>query len=171
MSLADSYILGKHSDLLDPDLTQEEVNEKSLFIYDQEELIRKTEVRISKYELDFLINSVKEDSPREFWLRVLKKLIKKYFLNSLKSLLNDEYPTFNQRREIIDLLIFMKTKMPMIVKEKKIDQDIERNRLKEIMNEVESPDSIRYALKYIDKTSLNRFVKEIIKESKQDYED
>lgn len=169
MSLADSLILGKLTDLLDPELTQEEKNEESLFIYNQEELIKKINVRISKYELDFLIDEVKEKSPLEYWLRVLKVLIKKYSLNPLKSLLNNEYHTLGQRGVIINLLYFMKVELPKTVIEKRISVNLNRNKLKNLFKNMTVPKSFLYTLKYIDNDSLERMLKEIIKESKQEY--
>jgi len=169
MSLADSLILGKLTDLLDPELTQEEKNEESLFIYNQEELIKKISVKISRYEIDFLVDEVKEKSPLEYWLRILKTLIKKYSLNPLKSLLNNEYHTLNQREVIIELLYFMKVELPKIVIEKRISISLDRTTLKSLFKNTMTPKSFLYTLKYIDNDSLERMLKEIIKESKQEY--
>jgi len=164
MSLIDSVLLGKLADDIDGEDTQEEVNEESLFLYNQNDLLKSISEKISRYELVYLLNQVKI-SYNEYWLDVLKEIINVYDLNSLKHYLTDNIDIPNFNMEIKRLLLFLKLKINyksfkgMSTYEKYIAEN--RQVIEKKLMEFNPPLLMKLAIDYIDNESLGRFLSKI----------
>jgi len=174
MGLEDSYILGQLSDEIDADESASEVNERSLFQYNQSQVLGSLNKRISKYELKFLLKEIK-DSNDEFWALLLRSIIKTYSLNSLKPYLSEGFEVFDIRSETIKLLIFIKSLMMTLIDNGDIDENSNRRTLEGVFNDAEVvsivPFLMKKAMMYIDNESFKAFLSTVVKESKKEYKD
>jgi len=104
----DSYaVLGNTLDEFENEESQEDLNVKSIHMYHQRRLLDMIPERISRYELKYLFEELSRTTP-EFWMLVLKKIIKVYTLNSLRPYTIDGYSTIDLVRETRRLLVFIK---------------------------------------------------------------
>lgn len=172
MGLEEHLILGKLSDELESDIPQEEINELSIFQYNQFQLITFIGERISKYELKFLLDELK-DSNEEFWTLVLGKIIGKYSLNSLKPYLSSGFRMFNIKTEIPKLLYFLKIDFIDIIIDKKINTDITRKELFRLLKSTNNiiPKLFIRSINLIDNESFEGLVRILINESKLEFSD
>lgn len=168
MGLENSIFLGYLPDEEESEETQEEVNERSLKLYNQSQLIDGISKRISRFELRLLLENLK-NSNDEFWILLLKVIIKEYSLNPLKLYLAEGFSGFNRIREIKKLLIFIKILLIEKIIDKELKQDIFRSEFETFINSLDPPELMRVSIKLIDTESLEFFIRHIILESKSDY--
>jgi hypothetical protein len=169
MGIQDSLILGITSDEMDSNLDQDEINEISLYLYDQEELLRKVKERMSKYMLEFYIEKIPAEDI-EFWSIMLQEIIQVYSLNSLKPYMAEVFRTPELGKNIKDLLWFVKTDLITNTVEN-ITIDTTREKLVELLKSWKAPILLVYAINMNDGGSLDSFKKAIVQESKMDYPD
>jgi len=161
----DSYaVLGNTLDEYDTDDTQEDVNENSIHMYHQKRLLDMISERISKYELKYLFEELCRTTP-EFWMLVLKEIIKVYSLNSLKPYTFDGYTTIDIVKETRRLLVFIK----IILMQEKITSNFSREEITDKLKKLNSPELMNKAISFIDNESLRNFLKVVEIESKKDY--
>lgn len=164
MGLNDYAVLGNTLDEYDNDETQEDMNENSIHMYHQKRLLDMISERISKYELKYLFEELSRTTP-EFWMLVLKEIIKVYFLNSLKPYTFDGYSTIDLVKETRRLLVFIK----IILIQEKIFSNISREEITDKLKKLNSPLLMSKAIEFIDNESLKSFLKVVEIESKKDY--
>lgn len=163
----DSYaVLGNTLDEYDNDDTQEDVNERSLQMYYQRRLLDLISERTSKYELKYLFEELSRTTP-EFWMLVLKEIIKVYSLNSLKPYTFDGYSNIDLVKETRRLLVFIK----IILTQEKITSNISREDITDKLKKLNSPLLMNRAIDFIDNESLKNFTKTLEIESTKDYEE
>lgn len=161
----DSYaLLGNTLDEYDNDETQEDVNMNSIHMYHQKRLLDMIPHRISKYELKYLFEELSRTTP-EFWMLVLKEIIKTYTLNSLKPYTVDGYSTIDIVRETRRLLTFIK----IVLVQEKINSSFSREEITDKLKKLNSPELMNRAIRYIDNDSLSSFLKKVSSESKEEY--
>ena len=166
----DSVILGRLVDEIESEDDQTDLNERSLFLHDQEVLIKSIDRKISKYELTFLLEQIK-DSSDEFWVSLLKKIIRCYSLNSLKTILSTTSSS-DLTQSILRLLIFIKIELVNYIEDKMLKvEDLDREKLEEIIISMDSGNSELFmvTLSYLDKESLHRMIHKLVNESKMEY--
>lgn len=160
MSLDDSVLTGRLVDN-ESDETQEEVNEESLFLHDQRDLLEKiSDKDVSKYEIDYLIDNLEEgEASRMYWGTLLKECIKVYGLNTLKLFLATEFE-IDKIPEVKNLVRFLKGRLPQIL----IDEPLPTNRedIIKFLKKYESPHMLIYAIDTMDRESLEKFKKYFI---------
>jgi hypothetical protein len=154
MSLEDSVILGLQADPSISDETQEDVNESSLWISDQKDLLESVSDKyISRYEIDFLMGNV-SDSNGIYWNDVLKEIIGVYHLNTLKFFLEDE-STSDKIIEIKKLLRFLKVDLQTALL---VDSfPLYRDEIKNYLKKYDAPRYMIFAINTIDKEDLENF--------------
>lgn len=161
----DSYVvLGNTLDEFENEESQEDVNINSIHMYHQRRLLDIIPERTSKYELKYLFEELSRTTP-EFWMLVLKKIIKVYTLNSLKPYTFDGYSTIDLVNETRQLLVFIK----VILVQEKIDKDLSRKEITDKLKKLNSPPLMDLAMNYIDNESLETFLKTISVESRKEY--
>lgn len=166
----DNYVfLGSLPDDEEAEETQEEVNERTLNLCNQSQLIDAVEKRVSKSEFIFLMENLKE-SNEEYWMTILMVIIKEYALNPLKLYLAEGFGSINKIDETKKLLMFIKLKLIDAVFEKSINLDIDRESFTKFVYELEPPKFMKITLRYVDNDSLKILIKRLIKESKSEYE-
>ncbi len=168
----DDPVLGRVTDFEENEIPQEIISGESLFIYNQNELLKSIKRRISKYELKFLIDEVK-DSNIEYFREIIKLLSSHYSLNSLRSFLTPSFTKLDFRKETIKLLYFLKVYLLEKLFEYNINEDhfSNMNDFESFLNEknIRVVPMFRFALKYIDRESFQSFISKIISESKSQY--
>ena len=158
-SFLDSEILG--SVVIDgEDETQEDVNEESILIHDQSDLIDLIRADdYSKHEIIFLINNVAENSNNAFWSLAFKEILKTFSLNTLKNFVTP-YLTDNERDEVIQLIKILKIDL----KDKLMVEKFPESR-EEILKYIESIEInsklLSYAIRTVDNEDLKKFIKKI----------
>jgi len=161
----DSYaVLGNTLDEYNDEESQEDVNINSIHMYHQKRLLDSISHRISKYELKYLFEELSRTTP-EFWMLVLKEIIKVYTLNSLKPYTIDGYSTIDIVRETRRLLVFIK----IILTQAEIKSSFSRKIITDKLKKLNPPELMNIAIKYIDNDSLEDFIKTIELESKEEY--
>lgn len=176
MGLENSYILGQLEDDIDSSESQISINERSLFLYDQSELIRSIKKRLSKYEIKFLLDKTK-DSNEEFWILLLNTLIKHYSLNSIKPYLSEAFKLLDIKKDTVDLLVFIKFTIMKLIDKGTIDRNMSRKVFENIVSSLNSnekidiPRFIKDIILYTDNESFNFFRDRIIKESAMSYDE
>lgn len=170
MGLEDYVFLGYLSDEEEAEETQEEVNERSLHLYDQSQLIDGIGKRMSRSELRLLMERLK-NSNDEFWTLLLKIIIKEYSLNPLKLYIAEGFSGMNRIREIKRLVIFIKIILIERVIDKGVDININRGEFEDFISDLKPPELMRLSIKLIDRESFGLFIKKIFSESKEDYTD
>lgn len=171
----DDIVLGRVVDFEENDISQEELNSDSLFLFDQHNLIKCAKYRISKYTLNYYLNALSH-CDTDLWKIVLKELIKVYSLNSLKDFLIDSFPTeISLQVEVPKLIYFIKVDLIDYIINKNLDIEHLRNRnpfLKEISDELgldKIPYLFKYCMNYIDKESYLRMISRIIRDKFAEY--
>ena len=159
MSLLDSPILGRLTDFEEDVETQDEINEESLFEYDQRSLLDSIrDLTISKYDVEFLLERV-DSSYGEFWGVCLKEIIHVFSLDTLKNFLFDEF--IPEKIEETKLLIrFLKCVLPYALRDESLPVD--REGILEFFNKLQQPGYMKYAIDTIDRDSLERFKRVIL---------
>jgi hypothetical protein len=161
----DSYaVLGNTLDEYDDEDTQEDVNINSIHMYHQKRLLDSIHNRTSRYELKYLFEELSRTTP-EFWMLVLKEIIKVYTLNSLRPFTIEGYSNIDIVRETRKLLVFIK----VILVSEKIDITISRKEFKDKLEKLNPPELMRIAIDFIDDESLKSLIKTLVRESRQDY--
>ena len=162
------FVLGRLSDPASSPDTQEEINAESLYLYDQDKLIRAIELRVSKYTLDFYLENLIE-APREYWLLLLRKIINVYNLNTLKLHLSEGFDSnIELQDEIIKLVYFLKVDLPLFLFDKKIKDTISFDEFRKLISTHEEfPYLFKWSILYIDLESYNLFIKQAVSESKE----
>lgn len=161
----DSYaVLGNTLDEFENEESQEDVNVNSIHMYHQKRLLDIISERISRYELKYLFEELSRTTP-EFWMLVLKKIIKVYTLNSLKPYTFDGYSTIDLIKETRRLLVFIK----IILVQEKISSSFSRKEITDKLKKLNSPELMNVAMRYIDNESLEAFLRTVESESKKEY--
>lgn len=161
----DSYaVLGNTLDEYENDESQEDVNINSIHMYHQKRLLDLVSERVSRYELKYLFEELSR-TPPEFWMLVLKEIIKIYSLTSLKPYTIDGYSTVDIVKETRKLLVFIK----IILTQEKISSDFSRKIITDKLKKLNPPKLMNIAMNYIDNESLEKFLKVIEDESKKEY--
>ena len=111
--------LGKLTDEIDNSISQDVVTENALRQKDREDLIdlvskRTTETTL-KYYFITLSNPL-EKEPVEYWVDVMKSLVKYYHLMSLKVFLSDSFIINNYEIQVQRILKYLKTKSLVVNK-------------------------------------------------------
>lgn len=161
----DSYaVLGNTLDEYDNEDSQEDVNINSIHMYHQKRLLDMISKRISRYELKYLFEELSRTTP-EYWMLVLKEIIKVYALNSLKPYTLDGYSTIDLVKETRRLLVFIK----IVLVQEDIGTDFSRKIITDKLKKLNTPKLMDIAIKYIDNDSLEKFLTVIVSESKEEY--
>jgi len=161
----DSYaVLGNTLDEFENEESQEDVNVNSIHMYHQKRLLDIIDERISRYELKYLFEELSRTTP-EFWMLVLKKIIKVYTINSLKPYTFDGYSTIDIVKETRKLLVFIK----IILVQEKISSNFSRKDITDKLKKLNSPNLMNVAMRYIDNESLESFLRTVESESKKEY--
>lgn len=161
----DSYaVLGNTLDEYENDESQEDMNMNSIHMYHQKRLLDIISERISRYELKYLFEELSRTTP-EFWMLVLKEIIKVYSLTSLKPYTIDGYSTVDIVKETRKLLVFIK----IILMQEKISSDFSRKMIADKLKKLNPPILMNIAINFIDNESLEKFLKVIEDESKREY--
>lgn len=170
--LLDDQVLGRVADFEDNEIPQDIISGESLFIHNQNELLKSIKRRISKYELDYLMDQVKT-SNNDFWREVIKRVSGYYTLNSLRSFLTPSFTKLDFAKETIKLLYFLKVRLPEVLFDNNIDYDFfsEANDFEKFLEEkkINIVPFFKFVLKYIDRDSFREFIRTIISESKTPY--
>ena len=153
--LTDSEILGRSE--ADWDLKQEDLDRESLLYHDQRELLEKVgDKDLSKYELRFLLDQIKE-SDRLYWTKLFSEIIRVFSLNTLTSFILRDV-SLSRIKEINSLLIFLKETIPeAIIIDNKIPR--EREPLIEFVKNLNGNQFLIFALETMDNDDINRFIK------------
>jgi len=168
MGLESNIFLGYLPDEEEAEETQEEVNERSINLYNQSQLIDGISKRLSRFELRLLMENLK-NSNDEFWTLLLKIIIKEYSLNPLKLYLAEGFSGFNRIREVKKLLIFIKIILIEKIIEKGLNIDVARGEFETFIQDLDPSELMGVSIKLIDTESLRFFIRAIIAESKSDY--
>lgn len=173
----DDPVLSRLTDYSVSDDQQEETNKVSLFLYDQKMLLKCIKVRVSKYTLQFYIDNIKNGNmTQSYWLIVLREIINKYSLNSMKLFLTNIENVDNISNKIIDLLYFIKNDLIeyFFVNKLYLKDYIPKDEfINTITNsDINIPYLFKWAMVYIDKESYDSFIDEVLRESSEyDYSD
>lgn len=170
MGLESNIFLGYLTDEEGDDETQEEVNERTLNLYDQSQLIDSIGRRVSRFELRLLMENLKFSND-EFWVLLLKVIIKEYSLNPLKLYLAEGFSGFNRAREVKKLLVFIKIILIEKIIDSGLNPDITRGEFETFIESLNPPELMRVSIRLIDSNSLKSFIRALIIESKSDYSD
>jgi len=158
MSLEDSILSARLVDEESDDETQIEVNEESLFLHDQRELLEKiSDKDVSKFEIDYLITNLEAgESSRMYWGTLYKECIKVFSLNTLKIFLSTEFD-IDKIPEVKQLVRFLKGELRQIL----IDDPMPTNRedILKFLKKHKSPHMLIYAIDTVDTESLEKFKK------------
>jgi len=144
------------------------VEEEMAFLNSKDLLFSITK-KTSKYELQFLLDELEKKGNSQFWLVVLKQIIKVYSLNSLKTYLSIGNSIDDFSSEIKKLLLFIKTKLVLKFEYDKIPLTISRVELKKLLIEMNASKLLRIAIRDIDNESLSIFLNVLVRESQSDY--
>ena len=161
MGLQDSLILGALADEIDQDDTQIEINEESLYNYDKQTLYENIKNRISKYDLEFYFEQI-PDTDINYWMLILQQMIKVYHLNSLKVFLPEGFITDDLSKHIINLVYFIK--YILLTSDKEISISLDRESIRNILEELKCPKLVLYFIMLTDNESLKLFLKRIVYE-------
>lgn len=154
VSIDESYLLGRLPDSEDGTETQEEVNEESLNLHNQRDLLDQISSKtVSRWEIKFLVDEVRE-ADGIFWAVCLKEIIQVYGLTTLKMFLDDELSK-DKINEVSELLLFLKFYLPDRIIDKKLPYS--REDMITYMEKAKAPHYIIFALQTIDRDSFGRF--------------
>jgi hypothetical protein len=160
LSIDESVILGHYLLHSDAGEDQDDIMVEALLQHDQRDLLDKiADKRISKYEFNFLIDSV-DGSDGVFWSTVLKEIINVYSLNTLKNFLDDSLDT-ESIVNVIGLLKYLKGRLPDInIYDEKIPTT--RDALVGFLTRYGAPHWLMFAINTIDNYDLSKFVEYFI---------
>ena len=145
--MLNSVILGQLADASD-DNTQEEVSTEALYFHDANELLQKIcDKEVSKYEINFLLESVCSSQTGTYFSTLLKKLIKTFCLNPLKVFVDYEL-TQERIDETVRLVRFLKCELPYIIEDEQLP--FERKELIEFLNKYQAPHYLIFSLETMD---------------------
>lgn len=151
---------------------QTELNWQLLYSFDQEKLLQCIKNRVSKYFLNDYLDDLKY-SPKEYWRNIVLREIISHYALPLKLFLSEGFEIdIDIKMEIFKLIRYLKIDLLDKVYEqfKKQEKVLNEEFLKFIKTIDElSPFLFRWSMTYIDRESLERFVKIILEESKQPY--
>ena len=173
----DSTILGRKVDPSVTDVPQEMLDTESLFLFDQQNLVKAVRERVSIFMLNDYIEDLYE-SPIEYWKNILlREIVSYYSLNTLKLYMSEIFSNIDIKNEIINLLRFLKGDFLKLIKEK-FPKEVQNNQTEDLdYNEVKvwiteqvqtSPFLFVMAIGSIDSLSFELFIQTVIDESSQD---
>jgi len=171
MGIMDDVVLGVITDLDVNEYTQEEVNEESLFLFDQNNLLKSVKLRMSAYSLYYYFNVLK-DSEDLYWKRFLREIISHYSINSLKPYLSEGYPTnmdlINQTKL---MYYFIKISLIKTLEEHREYAVTSKENLEILIieNDLNPPKLFKIAMLGIDNESFDLFMKTILYERTKEY--
>ena len=167
--------LGKLTDEIDNSISQDVVTENALRQKDREDLIdlvskRTTETTL-KYYFITLSNPL-EKEPVEYWVDVMKSLVKYYHLMSLKVFLSDSFIINNYEIQVQRILKYLKTNLVVKIIEKTVTNKTTRDELEKIFSEDEDcPFLLKWGIKFIDRQSYDLFINVVFDEFHRPFEE
>ena len=177
MNILDDPILGTLVDEIESDYSQEDVNQQSLYVHNQIELLDAIDKRKSKYELSYYVDNVSY-LDLDYWVRLLKEVIRFYSINSLKIYLADEFQNNAQfdlakfQKDVKSLILAIKIDLIDYIKDGKLVEMFDREAFYQFLidNNIQSSLLI-WAINYIDVESFEEFRDKLFNEAKQEYEE
>lgn len=191
MNIFDYELMGRLIDEMgEDDITQEQLNEMKIREADALTFLNNISKRLSKYSLNYYIDEFKvdekllEEDPesyyqedfrkRDFWLLVLRKIIKNYKLTCLSLFLHKMFDMSDLPNQIIQLLTFIKLDIIEKCSGEKEDKiiDLEKDiKTPEDMLTYNSdaPILFKWAMKYITEDDFLSFVDIVKKEMRSEY--
>jgi hypothetical protein len=171
--MVDDLVLGRMTDFEDNEIPQEIISAEALFLHYQNQLLKLIKKRISKYELDFLINEIKT-SDISFWREVIRRLASTYTLNPLRSFLTPSFTRLNFINETIKLLYLLKIELPEKLSENNIRNHEYFSRKEDFEKFLEEKNIkpvafFKFSLRYIDMANFQEFIRKIVNESRLTY--
>lgn len=158
-----SSVIGRLSDEIDNVKPQCEIDEESLHMVDQQDLLKCMSRRSSEYELTYLFKQVKSDDVA-YWETLLSTVIKNYSLNSLKLFVEKVSRNFDLKTELIKLIIFIKVNLIRHFELNELVTNLNREYYTEIISKLKPPFLMKHTLLFIDNESLDLFIKKLKKE-------
>lgn len=172
--LEDTKIIGKISDPINNEFSQEMINSISLYEVNKNNLLDSIKYRISRFELSYLLDELKDSLvEKEYWLDVLKEIINVYKFNSLKIFLsNDRLIDKDISIEIMNLVKFIKINLIEMFEDKEIQLVDNMGVMYKKLKEKENVSKLFLrGLLFVDIDSYDQMVKILDNESKQDYKE
>jgi len=167
----DDLVLSTLPDKSIDDSVMEEENAKSLYLYDQNMLLKSINLRISRSTLSYYIENLKR-SPVGFWIRSLRNIISVYSLNNLKLFLNDTERVEDLSSKIKDLLLFVKVDLIdyLFLNKFYTKNYMEKEEFLSLIrkSELNIPYLFKWVMVYIDKDSYDLFIKRVLEESSEE---
>jgi len=157
--LLDFQILGSLSDEIESVEDQCDISNNAIIEMNKISLYNLIDKRTTLYELNYFIDQLRGLVDTEYWISILKQIIKVYSLNPLKNLLYIQYDV-DVKSMCIRLLRFIKIELI---------GNLGGGELKDIISKINHPKIIDYILRFIDLDSLKKFTEKIDEESKKIY--
>ena len=142
-----------------------------------EEFYKTINKRKSKYELSYYVDNVSY-LDLDYWVRLLKEVIRFYSINSLKIYLADEFQNNAQfdlakfQKDVKSLILAIKIDLIDYIKDGKLVEMFDREAFYQFLidNNIQSSLLI-WAINYIDVESFEEFRDKLFNEAKQEYEE
>ena len=172
MGLEEHEILGSLVDEMDSEESQEDFNYELLKIHDSQEFLNQLKRRMSRYMISFYLGRDLEEIMPTLWKKMLNELIRVYSLNALKVYLSPGMEPIDFNEQIRKLMIFIKYSVINLAIDGKISYFMNVEEFKNLLKgQSNIPTFMTYFLDYSDIESLNRFIKKVVDESKEEYEE
>jgi len=169
MSLFDDRIFGLTIDENDDTgISQEDLSEVILASYERNQLLRLCDKRVTPSLVKYYINEI-DNEDEIFWEKMLRRLVNVYFLFNLRLFLT-EIRISSFEEHVIDFVKDIKINIPQDIVERKITKDTTRDELEDLlMGDKKYKTFLKWSIKFIDRESYERFLKQIIKISKMTF--
>lgn len=147
---------------------QDDVDEENDYVFYTTRLINCASRRISRYELfDLLQNVTMEDA--DLWISIFRGLNRVYSMDILEDYTKDVHTLDNVTDEIKHLLIFIKTLLPEIHNEFRMDQEIKREDILVTLEPYNVPNLLTMFIQTSSEEDYIRFLEFVKREAKTEY--
>lgn len=164
----ESAILGRMVDPSVTDISQEEYNAESLYLFDQQRLLELVREKVSLYVLDDYLRDLRF-SPREYWLLLLREVSNYYSLNILKLHSADAFADIDLRVELGQLLRYLKGPLLDVIVKNRIDESIGYEEFLLKLRGSGMPYLFKWSMVYIYKEGFQDFIRTVVGEANQHY--
>lgn len=150
-----------------------DLNAILLYEHNKDELLQKIPLRTSRYDLEFLLNSIPNKQEVGYWKYALREFIKNYSLNYLKLYTYEGYHELDNldlESEIKKLFFYVKCILIDLITFNNLQKTIKREELLEFIKKYNCPILLERSLDFMDNESYYRFLNTIFKEVFMPYE-
>lgn len=175
-SLFDDNYLGSTVDEVDSNYSQTDLNNMLLIDHDRRAITECLKFRISKPNLEFLLNSV-DLNDNLFYKNILNEISSVYSLHLAKIYADGILSTKSIANETIRFLFYLKIKLinniekTIQLNDIIINRDISRDKFEEYLKLDNAPEIMNMCIKYMDKENYKKFINRINLEASMVYMD